>query len=404
MLEWDASAVASLQATSSYDISSYGALIIEDNIVRYFSYGGQVVKQFTCETHPITAIFHSDDNFMDFVIVILVSSSLIRIFTETGEFYDIPLSFLARRIFSSSKGIVIQSECNNGRNLTEESIGSMYYVIYRPDAPYVPLSHPLLNGQIISICGSYAAILGRNEILVAFLSSGEREKDHIISPLKGDSRFSDSYSSSHYTPNTKRKTLKSSNRCPNTCPELFANALGVAGYLEGRSVSPLSFARIREIGRAASPFPIHPPANISMDSEFANDHSISTTFDDTVETDSIFSLDHLACLPFEETDVSVSVTFSRDIQGDTLVHVLSSGILATYHLPTHTATLNEPKRYLEANRRFENVSSVSHFYLGSSARTMDTRMATVDLFGTLIAHNEVLSQFSFLVILLLQGE
>jgi hypothetical protein len=394
MLDWDVSDVTSLLKTSSSDLCSHGVLTIEGNIVRYFSHGGQVMRQFTCESHPLAAIFHSDENFMDFVVAILVSSSLLRIFTETGEFYDIPLSFLARRIFSSSKGIIIQSECNNGRSLIEEHTISMYYVIYRPDALYVPLNHALLNGQIISICGSYAAILGSNEVIIALLSSCEKGKDRFVSPSKSDSRFSDSYSSSHYTPNTKRKKLKSPNRYPNTCPESFANALGVAGYLETRSVSPLSFARIREIGRAASPFPINPLENISLDSELGNDHSISTnqTFDEFTDSDSIFFLDHLAVLALLEDDVSVSVTFSLEIHGTTLVHVLlSSGTLATYRLPTPQArsTFNEPKKLFEAERRLDNVSSISHFYLGSSARTIETRSTPTDLFGSLIVYNEV---------------
>jgi hypothetical protein len=387
--------------TSSYDLGPYGVLLIEDDVVRHYSFGGQLVKQYTCECSPIMAIFHFDQNSSNTMVVILLAPALIRIFPENGDFFDIPLSFLACRIFSSSVGVVVENKRNFDQNLVQETIHSMYYVIYRPDAPYVPLYQSISDGEIISLCGSFVAILGSENLLtIGSIFIAEKEKGDSISFSQNESKMSDSFSSSRYSRSSKRSRTRAPIKRPISSPEMLANALGVSGYLESRSASPLSSARIREIDqerRGSKPIPVN-SLHLSRDEYFVNDHSISTDhtpLDSSPQGNVYFMMNCSAVISLEEIGTPESVTFSRDPQGETLIHLLSPyGNLRTYRLPKNVNGIVSQEALLPL-RQMDNISSITHFYLGQARRTIDSQGSALvtcdDLFGSLIAHKEVRS-------------
>jgi hypothetical protein len=385
--------VSEIAAAAAYDLGQYGALVVEENIVQHYSFGGQLVKQYTCESPPIMAIFHSDVT-SGSMIVILVSAALIRVFPENGEFFDIPLSFMACRIFSSSKGVIIESERNNHQNLVEDLTHSLYYVLYRPDAPYVPLRQSLSEGKIIALCGTLVAILGADSLIIGSIMSQEKDKGEIISFSQNESKMSDSFSSSRHSRSSKRSRARTPVKRPISSPEMFANALGVPGYIESHVVSPISFPRLREIDHERRIPRPNSSLQLSRDDPFANDQSISTDhtpIDLSSEGDISFLTTCLGVISLEGIETPKLVTFSRDPQGETLIHLLSPcGVLRTYLLTQNHG--DGSRELLPPLRQLENISSITHFYLGPARRTIDC-LATPfeDLFGTIIAHKEVTS-------------
>lgn len=397
---WEKTTIATLPPASSFDLSSQGVLVIEENVVRHLSFGGQVIKQYSCEARPLLAIFHTDENCLGLMVVILITSSLIRIFTETGEFYDIPLLFLAKRLLSSSRGIIIESEiiC---RSLVEETITSRYYIIHRPDAPYVPLQLPR-DGRILAVCDSLIALSGKKEISIFSILPHQSNEDHILS-LKNDSIISDSISS-HYSPATKRiKTKPSRNaRHPTSSPESFANALGISGYADTRAISPLSFARIREIDLNRT--------SITLNTEFSSVYpsmsdesyiSAAQHSNHSFDGISYFVLDCLGIISVDTSDNSIS--FSRDPDGLILVHVLScDGILKSYRLASDPSMIHL-KECILPSRTLSNVSAVIHFHLGKPATALKSYSFLMDLFGTLVIYKQVFFFFILGLYLLFVG-
>lgn len=124
--------------------SNHGILTCEGNIVRWVNtQGNRIVKQFSCSTKPLGAVFMQNYYQNDFQggpsVAILVSQTLVRIFTFSGQIFETALSFFACKLHSTSFGIVIERNMSIGSQLFSNSDDCMLYVLSSPAEPLRPV-------------------------------------------------------------------------------------------------------------------------------------------------------------------------------------------------------------------------------------------------------------------------
>jgi hypothetical protein len=148
--------------TSVLSESDHGILTCEENVVRWINrQGNKVVKQFSCTTRPLSAVFMQNNYENDFQggpsVAILVSQSLVRIFTFSGQMFETVLSFFARKLHSTSFGIVVERNMSIGSQLLSNHEDCMLYVLSSP----VEQLRPVIGCDVDMLCGG-----GSNSVTV----------------------------------------------------------------------------------------------------------------------------------------------------------------------------------------------------------------------------------------------
>ena len=124
---------------------SGGTLVIRDRVVQWRNESNNsLIKQYTCECIPLAAVlfpfqhhYYSDDP----VVVILLSSSLLRLHTIEGQTFELGLNFIAKNIYPSSLGLLVERECLSlSRQLySPHDSKHLLYSVTSPNGPIRPV-------------------------------------------------------------------------------------------------------------------------------------------------------------------------------------------------------------------------------------------------------------------------
>ena len=132
-------------SVSGVKSSTAGTLLIKHNVVQWRNESNNcILKQFSCESTPLAAVFfpfqarvYSNDP----VVAILVTSNLIRFHTIEGQIYELVLNFIAKNIYPSALGLLVEREslALSRQIYSPNDQQHFMYSVTCPDGPIRPI-------------------------------------------------------------------------------------------------------------------------------------------------------------------------------------------------------------------------------------------------------------------------
>lgn len=148
--------------------STAGTLLIKRNLVQWRSEdNNRILKQFECESVPLAAVFFPFRNQVynnDPVVSILVTSNLVRFHTIEGQIYELVLNFIAKNIYPSSLGLLVERESLSLSRQIYSPIDQQHclYSVTSHDGPIrpilslVPVEHD--NSYVVCVWDKYVCM------------------------------------------------------------------------------------------------------------------------------------------------------------------------------------------------------------------------------------------------------
>ena len=131
--------------------SSAGTLVIRGNVVQWRNESNhKILKQFTCECEPLAAVFFPYQKQIysnDPVVAVLVTNNLLRFHTNEGQIFELVLTFIAKNIYPSSLGLIVERErLSLSRQIYSPNDQKHFmYSVSAPDGPIRPVQAVLDN-------------------------------------------------------------------------------------------------------------------------------------------------------------------------------------------------------------------------------------------------------------------